>query len=667
LITQKMGISRETKQATSMKTLWLFKLFNTIKDEHEITFAELELRSLHGPVERVRNFLDVITDAPLHAFCDDGIRLQDTLSYEPAYGKYQGFMSWTDHPSNVSKLVRRLTYTREFYIATPGNNAEDVLRKVFPEGRVGYNVSTHARGDFVLLRIVPNQFFLEKSYYLSKLSRHEQDIDKNVESLFKYPFEALYRVPASATMAVGKRLEDYFTIREEISLYLTHVWHPYKAKFHAKMARALLNYIAPNDDALVMDNWAGSGTLNVEATLMGIRNIGLEINPLSALMADVKSQAFAEDPAVIRSESSKFLDQLSQRLPDFRSRTSTTTLLHFGKGSVQTTDVGTEITEVREEVATTRSLMKNLFSDEQIHDFVIARRLIEGSYEGFMRRLLLLALSGSISDLARRRKGQLLDVLTLRLFKLMYLRLYLFARLNEILGIIPGKSVTYICDNRDPFNTARSLEGKNEKLVPGKIDAIVTSPPYSTAVDYIRNDLPQLTLLKMVKTPEDLEELERSLEGNPKPRLYRDNKLIHEVETKSGFYMFLPQAAKASIEKLREAGREPEALRSYKFFKDIYASLIAMNRLLKSGGKCVIVIGNNHYKISEDEVEEVKNDRIIFELALRPEVGFAPDPYSNGMIARPLEKTQAGYIRNETVLILEKVTDGPKPEPPKGL
>jgi hypothetical protein len=40
-------------------------------------------------------------------------------------------------------------------------------------------------------------------------------------------FEGLYRIPASSTMAVGKRLEDYFAIREEQSLYLTHVWHPY--------------------------------------------------------------------------------------------------------------------------------------------------------------------------------------------------------------------------------------------------------------------------------------------------------------------------------------------------------------------------------------------------------------------------------------------------------
>lgn len=654
------------------KTYWIFKLFNTIKDEHEVTLAELELRSLFGPVEKVHNFFDIIGTTPLKAFTEGDFRIQDVLGYEPCYGECQGFAAWTEGPSQASKLARRLAYTRDLVVITPGSDIKEAASRIFPEGQIGRNLDAHSNAGYVLLRIIPNQFFLEKSYYVSKLirrepdtklSKHEQDVDKNVVSLFQYPSEALYRIPASATMAVGKRLEDYFTIREEISLYLTHIWHPYKAKFHAKMARALLNYIAPTDDALTMDNWAGSGTLNVEATLMGLSNIGLEINPLSALMADVKSQAFTEDPATIKNESSKFLDQLSSRLSEIRLGTNTTTLLQFGKSSVQTTDINAGTREVDEEVAMMRGLLKNLFSDEQMRDFVIARRLIEGSHDGFMRRLLLLALSGSISDLARRRKGQLLDVLTLRVFKLMYLRLYLFAKLNETLKIVPGKSVTYICDNRDPLNTARALEGKKEKLVPGKVDAIVTSPPYSTAVDYIRNDLPQLTILKMVKTPEELEELERNLEGNPKPRLYRDNRLIHDIESKSGFYASLPQAAKTSIEKLRGAGRDPEALRSYKFFKDMYASLIAMNQLLKLGGKCAIVIGNNHYKVGENEVEEVKNDQIMFEFALRPDVGFVPDPYTKGMITRPLEKTQEGYIRNESVLILVKANEARSPMP----
>jgi tRNA G10 N-methylase Trm11 len=639
------------------KSLYIFKLFNSIKDEHEITFAELELKALFGPVERVRSFVDMIPNSPLSHFCGDECRIQDALTYEPVYGKYQGFMGWRDEKSAfpISKLTRRLAYTREIIVIAEGDDVDVAAKAIFPDGVIGRNVQGYASDGYVLLRAVTDQYFLEKSSYISKLSRQEQDINKNVESLFSYPWPPnLYRIPASSTMAVGKRLEDYFAIREEQSLYLTHIWHPYKAKFHSRMARALLNYVSPNDDSLVMDNWAGSGTLNVEATLMGITNVGLEINPLSALMASVKCQAFQIDPRDVENAFSHFRDEFQAYIQQIRSGNVVTTLLDYG-GKGREDSYSREAIELRTEAEKIKGELRSLFNIEQVEEFLIARNLINRKYKSTMRNLMLLALGGSISDLARRRKGRLLDVMTLRLYKLMYLRLYLYHKLNETLNVKPAKSETFVCDNRRPFETFRSLDGSGLSLQEESVDGIVTSPPYSTAVDYIRNDFPQLRVLGLVK-PGEFDELEKNMEGNPKPRLYRDERLMSEVIKESAFYGSLPASAKTSIAKLRKAGREPEAMRSYKFFKDMHASLIAMSRLLRPGGKCAIVIGNNRYKVGErdDDIEEVQNDKILFELAQGDDVGLVPDNLSGGFISRPLEKTQAGYIRSETVLILEK-------------
>ncbi|MDG6918981.1 MAG: hypothetical protein JRN62_06045 [Nitrososphaerota archaeon] len=640
------------------EVLYLFKLFNSIKDAHEVTFAELEVRSLFGGVERVRSFVDLIPNSPLTHFCGDDCRIQDVLTYEPVYGEYQGFVGRTP-PGDlkpIGRLVARLAYTREVIAVLKAEDADGAQKALFPEGVNGKNFKVYTKDGYVLIRAVTNQFFLEKSSYISKLSRHEDDVNRNVESLFEYPFEKLYRIPASSTMAVGKRLEDYFAIREEQSLYLTHVWHPYKAKFHSKMARALLNYVCPKDDALAMDNWAGSGTLNVEATVMGIDNIGLEINPLSALMASVKSQAFSLDPKSVKREVAKFQEELQSSIEALRTGKVVATLLDYGGKAVDSEEAGSETAAVRDEAAKIERELKGLFTPEQIQEFVIARNLINKRYSSVMRNFMLLALSGSISDLARRRKGKLLEVIVMRLYKVMYLRLYLYHRLNEVLGISPGKSETFICDNRRPLETNRSLDGSGLKLRRGTVDCIVTSPPYSTAVDYIRNDFPQLTILSFLK-PGELDELERNMQGNPKPRLYRDESLISEVIKGSDFYSSLPTLAKESITKLRNAGREPEAMRAYKFFKDMYASLTAMNELLRIGGKAAIVIGNNHYKLSEEEELEVRNDQVLFELSQRQEVGFAPDKLTGGLIQRPLEKTQSGYIRNETVVVVEKVRE----------
>ena len=78
-----------------------FKLFNSIKDEHEIELARLELESLVGPVDNVGNFADELARNPLKRFVNtthatqrndesDEVRFQDFLTHEVAYGKVQG-------------------------------------------------------------------------------------------------------------------------------------------------------------------------------------------------------------------------------------------------------------------------------------------------------------------------------------------------------------------------------------------------------------------------------------------------------------------------------------------------------------------------------------------------------------------------------------------------
>src|SRR5207247_5005400 len=106
---------RQRKSYVS-STLWVFKLFNSIKHEHEVRLAELELDSLFGRVERVRNFYDIIDETPLKLFSGNGFRVQDVLTYEPCYGEYQGFVAHTTEPLRASTLARRLAYTREFLV-----------------------------------------------------------------------------------------------------------------------------------------------------------------------------------------------------------------------------------------------------------------------------------------------------------------------------------------------------------------------------------------------------------------------------------------------------------------------------------------------------------------------------------------------------------------------
>jgi DNA modification methylase len=423
-------------------------------------------------------------------------------------------------------------------------------------------------------------------------------------------------------MQVGKRLEDYFTIREEPSLHLVHYMHPYKGRFHPKMVRALLNYVCPRDSCLVMDNFAGCGTLLVEATWMCLDSIGVEINPLSALMSNVKCYSLSLPIDELKKSISTYLTCLNEALLCYTKESTGSMLLFPPEYDINTIQKRKQC--IPKKVV---SLFKN---GETIDKILIAHELAKKIDDEKTRGFILLGISGAISDLARRKSGEFLDVFRDRLYDL-YRRIYIFYKLNEVLQIELGSSRTYVADTRN-------MSG----LKIGPIDAIVNSPPYSTALDYIKNDYPQLVLLEL----DDISQLEKNMIGNPNLRVYSSANLEASVERNEA-YSKLPLSAKQVASDLERYGRTKEALRVSKFFEDMYFTLKEMFKVMKNGSKCAIIIGNNHFKLDNKYVE-VKNDDVLKEMALA--IGFKDDR----KITRVLEKTRAGMIRYESILILEK-------------
>ena len=81
--------------------------------------------------------------------------------------------------------------------------------------------------------------------------------------------------------------------------YATHGLHEYRGKFFPQLVRALMNIARLPDDAVVLDPMCGSGTTLVEARLSGRTAWGLDMNPLSVFIADVKCRALALEPSAL--------------------------------------------------------------------------------------------------------------------------------------------------------------------------------------------------------------------------------------------------------------------------------------------------------------------------------------------------------------------------------
>jgi len=81
-------------------------------------------------------------------------------------------------------------------------------------------------------------------------------------------------------------------LRRWLENYWLHYAYPFKAKTRPLTARSLINTVLPSGKGCVLDPFAGSGTINVEAKWLGIDTVGVDANPFYVYLADVKCNFF---------------------------------------------------------------------------------------------------------------------------------------------------------------------------------------------------------------------------------------------------------------------------------------------------------------------------------------------------------------------------------------
>jgi hypothetical protein len=85
---------------------------------------------------------------------------------------------------------------------------------------------------------------------------------------------------------------------KKTTLSLSHDLHIYKAKFFPRMVRALLNIFSPPSD-IVFDPFCGSGTALLEASLLWMDSIGMDIDPICQLISSTKTAPFLNSSSLI--------------------------------------------------------------------------------------------------------------------------------------------------------------------------------------------------------------------------------------------------------------------------------------------------------------------------------------------------------------------------------
>ncbi|RKZ30502.1 hypothetical protein DRQ33_07810, partial [bacterium] len=75
----------------------------------------------------------------------------------------------------------------------------------------------------------------------------------------------------------------------DTNAYAFHNLYPYKGKFYPRIVRTLINAFKLDHNSLLLDPFNGSGTTTHEASLMGIKSVGIDVTPMGIVLSELKN------------------------------------------------------------------------------------------------------------------------------------------------------------------------------------------------------------------------------------------------------------------------------------------------------------------------------------------------------------------------------------------
>ena len=81
----------------------------------------------------------------------------------------------------------------------------------------------------------------------------------------------------------------------DTNAYAFHNLYPYKGKFYPRVVRTLINAFKVDHNSLLLDPFNGSGTATHEASLMGIKSVGIDVTPMGIVLSELKNDLLFTD------------------------------------------------------------------------------------------------------------------------------------------------------------------------------------------------------------------------------------------------------------------------------------------------------------------------------------------------------------------------------------
>lgn len=416
--------------------------------------------------------------------------------------------------------------------------------------------------------------------------------------------------------------------------YGTHGIHEYRGKFFPQLVRSLINISGTTAGGVVADPMSGSGTTVVEAVLAGCIGRGLDMNPLSVKLGNVKASLLHADPAALAAGYQQLRDELMANEPR-----SSKPLEYFMTLSDEDQDY-----------------LRAWLSEDVIRGLDDICQGIARLTDTYAASLARVALSNIIRSVSWQKDEDL------RVRKEVRLDVEIDPK-KEFLEEI-GRSVravlAFLYQNGRLIDSAFEIvEGDAREC--GKtwgensVDVIITSPPYATALPYLDTDRLSLCYLGLLARPEHRIR-DKVMIGNREvsEKIRKDYWAKYEAEKN-----FLPKSVTSLIDKVHDLNlgtaigfrrKNLPALLS-KYFFDMTAVIAGMKLALKPGHFAFVVVGNNHTIAGGNRVD-IQTARLLQDIAAG--LGFEiAEPLSMEMlVSRDIFKGNA--MASEEIIVFKK-------------
>ena len=398
--------------------------------------------------------------------------------------------------------------------------------------------------------------------------------------------------------------QKFLFISKDQRLY-THRLHKYPAKFFPELPRWIIEKYTTSGD-LVLDPFMGSGTTNLEASLLGRSSVGIDVDPFSRFLSKVKTTVLPREKLLSARDNLENVIWAYGEIPHVNGVPDFPYRDNWFKPYILT------------ELSYIRSSIEMLNASQAIKDFFLLCfssiiRAVSEADNNCTRTVIRKSLGKQVNE------GAAIKLFLKRLEQ----------NTSGMLALIEnGLTGNAHIPEEDDARNMPSVSSSS-------IDLALTSPPYMNAVDYPRTH--QLEMYWLGLANGSLTPLKKQHVGTESVAVGEYRKL-HKTNS---------EIANSAISEIYD--QDPRrAFIAAKYIGDMQANLEEVYRTLKPGKRYVIVVGNNLVRGVQFETW-----RYLKEIA--PKIGYNVEKtFVSGIINHFIKVPRAERINDDHILVLKK-------------